>query len=63
MLDSVTDDVRDGEAYKVDAEASLEDAGSFSVAFFPRIGFLPPFVEEFHDGCNFKVSYRIRLQW
>jgi hypothetical protein len=47
-FDPVADDVCECEEDEVDAELFFKDAGSFSVAFFPGIGFMFPFVEEVH---------------
>lgn len=54
VFDPIADEVCDGKEDEVDAKARFEDASSFSVGFFPGVGFLSPFVEVVHgEVCTF----------
>lgn len=53
-FDSVSNKIRDCKENKVDAKADFKDTGAISVALFPRVGLLSPFIEIGHclEGIN-----------
>ena len=66
-FDSITNEICGGKENEVDTEADFKDAGAFSVAFFPRIRLLAPFVEIGHCLEELRetplLSFQLRWYW